>query len=182
MQVIILRLIVFCLLVGATIAAEVPKILKISASLPPFSLPGIDGKTYSENDYNDAKILCVIFTCNHCPDPVAAAVRTEDIHQNYKGKSVAVIAVNSNNPASLRPDELGYSPYNVSFEEMKPFAESYGWTFPYLYDGEIQEFATAYGAQSTPHLFIFDTNRKLRFSGRMATRAGPPTRQPYSLP
>ena len=158
---------ILSLIAGASVAAEIPKVLEIGAGLPPFSLPGIDGKTHTEKDYADAKVLCVIFTCNHCPDSVAAAARTEEIHQEYKGKGVAVIAVNSNNPASLRPEELGYSPYNDSFEEMKPFANSHGWTFPYLYDGEKQDFATACGAQSTPHVFVFDTDRKLRYTGRM---------------
>ena len=162
-------------------AAEVPKVLEIGASLPPFSLPGTDGKTHTEKDYADAKNFCVIFTCNHCPDSVAAAARTEKIHQEYKGKGVAIIAVNSNNPASLRPDELGYSPYNDSFEEMKPFADSYGWTFPYLYDGEKQDFATACGAQSTPHVFVFDADRKLRYTGRMddAGRKKDPVEKSY---
>jgi peroxiredoxin len=172
---------VFSLLAGASMAAEVPKVLEIGASLPPFSLPGTDGKTHTEKDYADAKIFCVIFTCNHCPDSVAAAARTEKIHQGYKDKGVAIIAVNSNNPASLRPDELGYSPYNDSFEEMKPFADSYGWTFPYLYDGEKQDFATACGAQSTPHVFVFDADRKLRYTGRMddAGRKKDPVEKSY---
>ncbi len=146
---------------------EVPKVLAIGAQAPEFSLPGTDGKTYTLSSFSDAKALCVIFTCNHCPDSVAAAARTEQIHQDYKGKGVAIVAVNSNNPGSLTPDELGYSPYNDSFEEMTPFAKDYGWTFPYLYDGAKQEFATACGAQSTPHLFLFDAGRKLCYTGRM---------------
>ena len=172
---------IFSLLAGASMAAEGPKVLEIGARLPPFSLPGTDGKTHTEKDYADAKIFCVIFTCNHCPDSVAAAARTEKIYQGYKGKGVAIIAVNSNNPASLRPDELGYSPYNDSFEEMKPFADSYGWTFPYLYDGEKQDFATACGAQSTPHVFVFDADRKLRYTGRMddAGRKKDPVEKSY---
>lgn len=169
------------LLGGILFAQEVPKVLPIGSDLPGFSLPGIDGKTHTEKDYADAKILCVIFTCNHCPDSVAAAARTEEIHQDYKDKGVAIVAVNANNPASLRPDELGYSPYNDSFEEMKPFAESYGWTFPYLYDGETQKFATACGAQSTPHVFIFDSDRKLRYTGRMddSRRSSGPVEKSY---
>lgn len=158
---------VLSLLAGFSWAADVPPVLAIGADMPSFSLPGIDGKTHTEKDFADAKVFCVIFTCNHCPDSVAAAARTEEIHKDYKGKGVAIIAVNSNNPTSLRPDELGYSPYNDSFEEMKPFAESYGWTFPYLYDGEKQDFATACGAQSTPHVFVFDADRTLRYTGRM---------------
>ena len=163
------------------LAQDVPKVLPIGSELPSFSLPGIDGKTHTEKDYAGAKVLCIIFTCNHCPDSVAAAERTEKIHQDYKDKGIAIVAVNANNPASLRPDELGYSPYNDSFEEMKPFAESYSWTFPYLYDGVAQKFATACGAQSTPHVFVFDSDRKLQYTGRMddARRSSAPVEKSY---
>ncbi|MFK7851521.1 MAG: redoxin domain-containing protein [Akkermansiaceae bacterium] len=166
---------------GFSVAQKVPEVLAIGSKLPAFSLPGTDGKTHSEKDYADAKVLCVIFTCNHCPDSVGAAGRTEKIHQDYKDKGVAIVAVNSNNPKSLRPDELGYSPYGDSFEEMKPFADSHGWTFPYLYDGEKQEFATSCGAQSTPHVFIFDAERRLRYTGRMddAKRSSAPVEKSF---
>ncbi len=162
-------------------AQEIPTVLPIGTDLPTFSLPGIDGKNHTPETYADAEILCIIFTCNHCPDSVAAAARCEDLHQNYKSQGVAIIAVNANNPASLRPDELGYSPFNDSFEEMTPFAKSFGWTFPYLYDGETQGFATACGAQSTPHVFIFDAERKLRYTGRMddAGRSTAPVEKSY---
>lgn len=154
-------------LVIPALGQEVPKVLAIGAGLPEFSLPGTDGKTYGPADFKDSKVLCVIFTCNHCPDSVAAGSRMEQIYQDYKGKGVALVAVNSNNPASLTPDELGYSPFGDSAEEMTPFAKDFGWTFPYLYDGAKQDFATACGAQSTPHLFVFDAARKLRYTGRM---------------
>lgn len=169
------------LFAGVAFAREVPKVLPIGSDLPAFSLPGIDGKTHTEKDYAKAKILCLVFTCNHCPDAVASAARLQEVHQDYKGKGVAVVAVNANNPNSLRPDELGYSPYNDSFEEMTPFAKDYGWTFPYLYDGEKQVLATACGAQSTPHVFIFDAERKLRYTGRMddARRSKKPVEKSY---
>ncbi len=154
-------------LVFPVLGQEVPKVLAIGAAAPDFSLPGTDGKTYTLAGFKDAKALCVIFTCNHCPDSVGAAARTERIYQDYKGKGVALVAVNGNNPAGLTPDELGYSPFGDSFEEMAPFAKEFGWSFPYLYDGEKQEFATACGAQSTPHVFLFDAERKLRYTGRM---------------
>jgi peroxiredoxin len=163
----ILTLGLAALMTTTTWSQEIPKVLEIGAPMPDFKLPGIDGKDHTAADFASAKILCVIFTCNHCPDSVAAAVRTEEIHQAYKNKGVALIAVNSNNPASLTPDELGYSPHGDSFEEMQPFATDHGWTFPYLYDGEKQLFATACGAQSTPHVFVFDAERKLRYTGRM---------------
>lgn len=154
-------------LVLPVMGQEIPKVLAIGAKAPGFSLPGTDGKVYSLEDFKAAKLLCVIFTCNHCPDSVAAAARTQQIHLDYKGKGVALVAVNGNNPGSLTPDELGHSPFGDSPEEMGPFAKDFGWTFPYLYDGGKQEFATACGAQSTPHVFLFDAERQLRYTGRM---------------
>jgi peroxiredoxin len=154
-------------LVMPALGQEVAKVLATGAGLPDFSLPGTDGKTYSPADFKGSKVLCVIFTCNHCPDSVAAGSRMEQVYQDYKSKNVALVAVNGNNPASLTPDELGYSPFGDSQEEMAPFAKDFGWTFPYLYDGAKQEFTTACGAQSTPHVFVFDAERKLRYSGRM---------------
>ncbi|MBK1880833.1 redoxin domain-containing protein [Luteolibacter pohnpeiensis] len=148
-------------------AQEIPKVLEIGSSAPDFSLKGIDGKTYTLSSFADAKVLCLIFTCNHCPDSVAAAGRIEGVYEDYKDKGVQVVTVNGNNANSLRPDELGYSPYTDSFEEMSLFAKDYGWTFPYLYDGEKQELVSACGGQSTPHVFIFDQDRKLRYTGRM---------------
>ncbi len=174
-------LLLFPILSSLALSNEIPKVLPIGSPMPAFSLPGIDGKTHSEKTYAESKILCIIFTSNHCPDSVAAASRMEQIHKDYKDKGVAVVAVSSNNPIALRPDELGYSPYGDSFEEMKPFADSHGWTFPYLYDAKDQKFATECGAQSTPHVFVFDSERKLRYTGRMddAARASGPVEKSY---
>ncbi len=146
---------------------EIPKVLAIGSPAPDFSLPATDGKTYTLASFKDAKALCVIFTSNHCPDSVSAATRMESIHQDYKAKGVAVVAVSGNNPGSLTPDELGYSPFHDTFEDMAPFAKDNGWTFTYLYDGDKQEFVSACGGQSTPHVFLFDAERKLRYNGRM---------------
>jgi len=151
----------------SVMAQEIPKVLALGAAAPDFSLPGTDGKTHSLASFSEAKVLCLVFTSNHCPDSVGAAPRMESIYQDYRNKGVAFVAVNGNNPDSLMPAELGYSPFGDSFEEMAPFAKDYGWTFPYLYDGEKQELSTACGAQSTPHVFIFDAQRKLRYTGRM---------------
>lgn len=154
-------------LVLPVVAQEIPKVLALGSDLPSFSLPATDGKTYTSMSFQDAKLLCVIFTSNHCPDAVAAAARTEAIYQDYKNKGVAVVAVNGNNAGALTPDELAYSPFSDSFEEMAPFAKDFSWSFPYLYDGEKQEFVSACGGQSTPHVFLFDAARKLRYTGRM---------------
>ena len=168
-------------LVSASMAAEPPPVLPIGSPVPDFKLPGADGRDWSLADFKDAKALCLIFTCNHCPDAVAARERTRVLHADFKDRGVAFVAINANNPIGLRPDELGYSPYGDSFEEMKPFADEAGWTFPYLYDGETQAFANACGAQSTPHLFLFDADRKLRYTGRMddAGRSAAPVDKSY---
>ena len=153
-----------------------PPVLAIGSPVPDFSLPGIDGKTYACADFKDAKVLCLIFTCNHCPDAIAAAPRMEEIHQAYKDKGVAVVAVSSSSPLGITPDELGYGAHGDTFEEMPLFAKDNNWTFPYLYDGETQTLSMACGAQSTPHVFIFGEDRKLAYTGRMddaARKKGP---------
>ena len=141
------------------------KMLNIGDAPPEFSLPGIDGKTHTLADYKDAKILVIGFISNHCPDSQAAEGRIKQFVKDVKGKGVAFIAINPNNPEGLREDELGYSKYNDSFEEMKKHADEEDFKFPYLYDGETQRTAKAYGCLATPHVFIFDADRKLCYKG-----------------
>lgn len=153
-----------------------PPVIPIGTPVPDFSLPGIDGKTHTLSEFADAKVLCLIFTCNHCPDAIAAAGRMEEIHKAYKDKGVAVVAINSSSPDGLTPDELGYGAHGDTFEEMTPFAQENGWTMPYLFDGATQTLTAAVGAQSTPHVFIFGADRKLAYTGRMddaARKKGP---------
>ena len=158
-------------LAAVAVAEPTPPVLAIGAPAPAFELPGIDGKRHTLADFAAAKALCLVFTSNHCPESVAARASLRALHADYAPKGVAVVAVNPNNPIGLRPDELGHSPYGDSFEEMAPFAAEAGWTFPYLYDGEKQELARACGAQSTPHVFLFDGARKLRYTGRLDNAA-----------
>jgi peroxiredoxin len=158
-----------------------PPVLAIGSPVPDFSLPGIDGKTYTLGDFSSAKVLCLIFTCNHCPDAIAAAPRMQQIHEAYKDKGVAVVCINSSSPLGLTPDELGYGAHGDTFEEMTPFAKENGFTMPYLCDGETQTLTTAVGAQSTPHVFIFGQDRKLAYTGRMddAQRKAGPVEKSY---
>jgi peroxiredoxin len=152
------------------------KTLEIGATAPEFNLPGIDGKKHALQDFSKAKVLAVIFTCNHCPEAYAASARIQETADLYKDKGVAVVAISGNDPLALRADELGYAPHGDSFEEMKLAAKEANWTIPYLYDGETQSVSRAYGAQSTPHVFVFDAERKLRYTGRMDEgyrKAGP---------
>ncbi|HWB07397.1 MAG TPA: redoxin domain-containing protein [Verrucomicrobiales bacterium] len=138
--------------------------LKTGDAAPAFSLPGIDGKTWTLSDFK-ADVLMVYFTSNHCPVCHAAEPRLIKLVQDMKGRSFEVVAINPNNSSGLRVDELGYSKYDDSFEDMKPYAKEQGFTFPYLYDGTTQRTALAYGCLATPHVFIFDKERKLRYQG-----------------
>jgi len=140
--------------------------LAIGDPAPNFALRGIDGQTHRLAEYQDAAVLMVIFLSNHCPDSHAAAVRVEQLAQAMRGQSLAIVAINPNNPAGIRLDELGYGKYGDSYEEMKLYARDEGFIFPYLYDGDTQATAKAYGCLATPHVFIFDRERRLRYCGR----------------
>lgn len=148
-------------------ASEMPKTLEIGQSAPDFNLPGVDGKNYKLADFAQAEVLVVIFTCNHCPTAQAYEERIKQLAADYKDKGVALVAISSNDPNAVRLDELGYSDLSDSLEEMKIRAEQRGFKFPYLYDGGTQKVSLAYGPVSTPHVFIFDKQRKLRFVGRI---------------
>ncbi|WP_161604665.1 redoxin domain-containing protein [Roseiconus nitratireducens] len=141
--------------------------LEIGDAAPDFTLPGIDGRDWSLDDFSDGKILVVYFTSNHCPVCHAHDPRFMKLVREVEGRGVAVVAINPNSGDGLRPDELGYSKYDDSFEDMKPYAEEHGFTFPYLYDGETQVTAKRYGCLATPHVFVFDQQRKLRYKGRL---------------
>ena len=80
---------------------------------------------------------------------------------------MAVIAIMPNDPKSVQLSELGYTDMGDSFDEMKKRAKDKNFNFPYLYDGDNETVAKAYGPVATPHAFIFDQNRKLRYQGRI---------------
>jgi thiol-disulfide isomerase/thioredoxin len=140
--------------------------LEIGRRAPDFNLPGVDGRNYRLADFADAEILVVVFTCNHCPTAQAYEDRIIKLTSDYKNKGVAVVAISPNDPLAVRLDELGYSDMSDTFEEMKIRAGDKNYNFPYLYDGKTQAIAVAYGPVATPHLFIFDNQRKLRYTGR----------------
>jgi peroxiredoxin len=142
------------------------KVLSIGADAPDFRLPGVDGKTYSLRDFSAAKVLVVIFTCNHCPTAQAYEGRIGRLEAEYRDEGVAVVAISPNDPAGVRLDELGYTDLSDSFEEMKIRAKDHGFSYPYLYDGATQATALAYGVLATPQVYVFDAGRKLRYVGR----------------
>jgi peroxiredoxin len=149
------------------------KTLEIGAAAPDFQLKGVDDKTYNLASFKNAEVLVIVFTCNHCPTAQAYEDRLIKLTSDYANKSVAVVAINPNDPASLRLDELDFSDLGDSFEEMKIRAKEKKFNFPYLYDGETETASKAYGPIATPHVFIFDRDRKLRYEGRVDDMENP---------
>lgn len=150
-------------------AADEPSIstLAIGASAPEFRLQGVDGRDYSLKDFSKAKALVVVFTCNHCPTAQAYEERLKRLVSEYKPKGVAVVAISPNDENSVRLDELGYTDLSDSFQEMKIRARDRKFNFPYLYEGDRKGVSRAYGPTATPHAFLFDAGRKLRYAGRI---------------
>jgi len=141
--------------------------LEINALVPELNLPGVDGKTYRLDDFSDAKLLVFVFTCNHCPTAQAYEERIVQLHADYRDRGVAMIAITPNDPLAVRLDERGYTDLGDSFEDTVRHAKRRGFKFPYLYDGDTQRVAKAFGVLATPHVFIFDQNRRLRYNGRI---------------
>jgi thiol-disulfide isomerase/thioredoxin len=152
---------------GAILQEDALKTLPLGASAPDFSLPGVDGKTYSLADFKDAKILIVLFTSNHCPTAQAYEGRVKKIVEEYGPKGVALVAIQPNSTKGLRLDEQGYTELGDSFEDMKIRAKERAFNYPYIDDGATQSTAKAYGCKATPHAFVFDASRKLCYAGRI---------------
>ena len=154
--------------------------LAIGSKAPAFSLKGVDGKTYSLSSFAKYKILVVVFTCNHCPTAQAYEDRIIKLTNDYRPKNVGIVAINPNDPSAIRLDELGYTDMSDTYAEMKLRAAQKKFNFPYLYDGATQSTAKAYGPVATPHVFIFDNERKLRYQGRIDD-VEKPTKTPNSF-
>jgi peroxiredoxin len=142
-------------------------ILALGSQAPDFSLPGVDGKTHKLAEYASSPVLVVVFMCNHCPIAQMYEVRVQALADDYRDRGVAVVAIEPNDPKAIRIDELDSSDISDSLEEMKIRFEYKNLRYPYLYDGDTQSVTRAYGPQATPHVFIFDKDRKLRYEGRM---------------
>jgi peroxiredoxin len=156
------------LFAAALVLADEPHpILPIGSPAPDFALTGVDGKVHHLADYSKSKILVIAFTCNHCPTAQLYEGRIQKLADDYRSKGVMLVAIQPNNAKAVRLDELGYTDVSDSLADMKIRAEYRHFTFPYLYDGDTQVTANAYGPQATPHVFIFDEQRKLQYEGRI---------------
>ena len=142
------------------------KELAIGNAAPDFTLKATDGKTYSLSDFSEPDVLMVYFTGTHCPTSHGVEKRLQQLVKDMEKKSFGIVAINPSHNDGLRADEFSYSLYTESFEDSKRYEKDLGWTFPFLYDGDKQLVAAAYGCLATPHVFIFDKERKLRYQGR----------------
>src|SRR5450432_1397368 len=147
--------------------------LKIGSAAPDFNLISVDEKSYNLASFKNAQVLVVIFTCNHCPTAQAYEDRIIKLTSDYANKNVAVVAIMPNDPSCLRLDELDFSDLGDSYAEMKIRAKEKKFNFPYLYDGETETASKAYGPVATPHIFIFDKARRLRYQGRVDEMESP---------
>ena len=138
--------------------------LEPGAKAPRFTLKGIDGKMHSLAEVKGSRATVVVFTCNACPFAKAYEDRLISIAKQYTEKGVRFVAINPNDP-NVQPQD--------SFEEMIARAKEKGLPYPYLLD-ETQAIAKAYGAQVTPHVFLFDADGVLRYRGRVDDSAKEP--------
>jgi peroxiredoxin len=130
--------------------------LPLGAEAPKFTLKDARGMRVALDDFKGAKAYLIVFMCNHCPFVRHILDKLVDVGNEYAGKGVAVLAINSNDVENF-PDD---SPL-----QMRRVAREKGFEFPYLFD-ETQVVAKAYAAACTPDFFIFDAGRKLVYRGQ----------------
>jgi peroxiredoxin len=133
-----------------------PYTLPIGATAPDFELPATDGKTYRLADFDDADVLVVFFTCNHCPYVIGSDEVTRATAEEFAPRGVRFVGINANSANTYEDD---------SFEHMVARMEQHRFPWVYLHD-ESQQSALRYGALKTPHFFVFDRDRQLVYTGR----------------
>jgi peroxiredoxin len=122
---------------------------------PEFDLPATTGEHHRLASGNPAATV-VYWTCNHCPYALAWHERMLNVARDYADRGVRVLAINSNDPEKYPAD---------SFEAMAQRVESEGgWPHPYLHDAS-QEVAAEWGAERTPHVYVLDSELRMRYVG-----------------
>lgn len=141
-------------------------VLALGSKAPDFALPGVDRKVHKLSDYAGSPILVVVFTCDHCPIAQMYESRIEKLYEDYGRRGVAIVAIQGNDPSATTIDELDSSDLGDTLNDMRIRYQYKHLHYPYLYDGDTQAVTRAYGPQATPHVFVFDKDRKLRYEGR----------------
>jgi len=140
--------------------------LAIGTSAPDFDLPGTDGRQHTPSEFKGTA-LAVLFICNHCPASQLYEDRIKAMVAQYGPRGVDFVAIQPNAVLAASPHELNYTDVDDSLESMVVHAKFRQFNFPYLFDGDKQEVAHRFGPKNTPHIFIFDKQRKLRYEGRI---------------
>ena len=130
--------------------------LQIGEQPPSFELPATDGKTYALSDFDEAKVLVVFFTCNHCPFVTGSDEVTRQTAEQFAPRGVRFVGINSNSKNTYPEDD---------FEHMVERMKEHQFPWTYLRD-KSQDIARAYGGLRTPHFYVFDQDRKLIYTGR----------------
>jgi peroxiredoxin len=130
--------------------------LQIGQKAPDFNLRGTDARMHSLSDFDDAEVLVIFFTCNHCPYVIGSDEVTRTTAEKFIPKGVTFVGINSNSPNTYEED---------SFHRMVERMDAYKFPWLYLHDA-TQDVARKYGALRTPHFYVFDKDRKLVYTGR----------------
>jgi thiol-disulfide isomerase/thioredoxin len=141
--------------------------LALGSPAPDFALPGVDGKIHKLSDYASSPVLAVVFMCNHCPIAQMYEQRVQQMADDYRDRGAAVVVIQGNAPKSMAIAELDSSDISDTLDEMKIRVQYKHLTYPYLYDGDAQKVTLAFGPKTTPHIFIFDKQRRLRYEGHI---------------
>jgi peroxiredoxin len=132
--------------------------LQLGTTAPDFQLPDtVSGKTLTLGDFQDKKILLVMFICCHCPFVKHIQGELAKIGHDYAGTDLGIVAISANDVEKY-PDDAP--------EKLKEMADQLAFTFPVCYDA-TQEVAKAYTAACTPDFFLFDQNRALIYRGQL---------------
>jgi peroxiredoxin len=129
--------------------------MSVIETAPAFDLPGVDGRNHTLEEYEDAPVLVIVQSCNHCPYVLAWEGRINSLAGEYADRGVRIVALSSNDAVAYPAD---------SFEAMVEHARGAGYVFDYLYD-ESQDVARALGSERTPEAFVFDPDRRLVYHG-----------------
>jgi peroxiredoxin len=134
--------------------------LALGSAAPDFALPATDGRTYALADFADAQVLVISFTCNHCPYVIGSDESTRATALAFQGRGVRFLAINANSPRTYADDDFPHMVQRMAQQR-----------FPWIYaHDQTQAVARAYGALRTPHFFVFDHARLLRYCGRAVDR------------
>lgn len=130
--------------------------LKIGEKAPDFILPATDGQTYRLSDFENANVLVIFFTCNHCPYVTGSDEVTRTTAEQFRDKGVVFLGINSNSEVTHPDDSFKHMVVRMTEQQ-----------FPWIYARDkSQQVARAYGALRTPHFYVFDSDRKLVYTGR----------------